>query len=59
MEDKFDKIYTRFMDSVLDLAIELNEIDIEDLTDKENEFLEAFDDYMELLEEESEQEELN
>jgi hypothetical protein len=54
MEDKFDKVYTRFMDSVLELAIELSETDTEDLTDKEIEFLNSFDDYIDEITEEDE-----
>jgi hypothetical protein len=47
------------MDSVLELAMELSSNNPEDLTDNENEFLNAFDDYIEVLDEEIEQEELN
>lgn len=46
MEDKFDKTYTRFMDAAFELLDELSEIDESELTEKEIEFVEAFDEYL-------------
>jgi hypothetical protein len=47
MEDKFDKAITRLMDATFSLGSEL--LDKEDLTERENEFLESLDEYCDAL----------
>jgi hypothetical protein len=61
MEDKLDKLYGQFMDSVLDLATELSERENvgEELTTNELNFLNTFDAYLIEMEQLSDEEENN
>lgn len=53
-EDKGYQVFSNFMDAAFELAFELQERDEEDLTEKEIEFLDTIDTYVENAIEEEE-----